>query len=307
MWDCETELRKMVRSIEPTSAQKRSASRSHNYLRDLLDTGEFGSRILDSYLSGSYARDTAISPIDDVDIVVVIDPEGWPRRLWNGHPDPDRILQSFARAIRYRYPLSKVYVQRRSVRLNLNHLDIDVVPAIEMAGSRNRVEIPDADSDRWIVSAPRAHAAIASSINRARGGRFKPLVKLLKWWNSQLPKTANLKSFAIETIAARLFRSVELPTTQEGLRRFFDFVASRAGHAVLYRWNEDYDIQLNWWAHEVPDLAGTGSNLVAHVDSGRRGSFINHIVRSRDIILQAETARTHEAAVRYVGSALRML
>lgn len=40
------------------------------------------------------------------------------------------VLESFATAIRRRYALSSVYGQRRSVRLELNHLDIDVVPAI---------------------------------------------------------------------------------------------------------------------------------------------------------------------------------
>lgn len=97
IWNCESGLRELIETIEPSAAQKSAASRSHNYLRDLLDTGEFGNRILDSYLSGSYARDTAIRPIDDVDIVVVIDPAGWSRRMWDGRPHPNRILQSFAR------------------------------------------------------------------------------------------------------------------------------------------------------------------------------------------------------------------
>jgi hypothetical protein len=307
MWDCESELRRLVRGIEPSSAQKSGASRSHNHLRNLLDTGEFGNRIVDSYLSGSYARDTAISPIDDVDIIVVVDPEGWPRRFLNSHPDPDSVLQSFARAIRYRYPHSRVHVQRRSVRLNLYHLDIDVVPAIALKGDRQLVEIPDADSEEWLTSAPRRHSEIATEINLTHGGRFKPLVKLLKYWNCRLPKTADLKSFAIETMAARVFCNVGLPTIQDGLRRFFDFMAGRADQAILYRWTDNYGIQLSWWAHEVPDLAGTGSNLVARVDSERRKKFLEHAIRARDALIQAERARTPESSVQRIGSALRMI
>lgn len=306
MWDCEPELRKLVGSIEPSSARKLGASRSQNYLRDLLSTGEFGSRILNTYLSGSYARDTAISPIDDVDIIVVVDPDGWPRRFWNSHPDPNQILQSFARAIRYRYEQAPVYVQRRSVRLNLHHLDIDVVPAIESEDDDHRIEIPDADSDEWITSAPKIHTEIATSINRAQSGRFKPLVKLLKYWNSSLPQTAYMKSFALETMAARLFKYVGLPTLQEGLRLFFDFMAGQADQALLYEWPKNYGIQLNWWTHEVPDLAGTGSNLVARVDDERRKRFLEHVVRSRDCMAQAESARSHELASRRIAVALRM-
>jgi hypothetical protein len=306
MWDCESELRMLVGKIEPSAAQKSGASRSHNYLRDLLDTGEFGNRILDSYLSGSYARDTAISPIDDVDIIVIVDPDGWPRGFWNSHPEPDRILRSFARAIRYRYPQTPVFVQRRSVRLNLCHLDIDVVPAIEVGGDDHRIEIPDAESDQRITSAPQMHTQIATDINLAQGGRFKPLVKLLKCWNSSLPQTTCLKSFAIETMAARLFKNVGLSTLQEGLRLFFDFMADQADQALFYEWPKNYGIQLNWWTQEVLDLAGTGSNLVAKVDDERRKKFLEHVVRSRDALIQAEKARTLESAVRHISAALRM-
>jgi len=306
MWDCEADLRQMASGVEPTAAQKSAASRSHNYLRDLLLTGQFGRRVIDSYLSGSYARDTAISPIDDVDIIVVVDPAGWMTSLWSTRPEPDRILGSFASAIRYRYQDSSVYVQRRSVCLTLYHLNIDVVPAVSVSGG-GQIEIPDADTGEWIKSAPKRHTQIAQEINLARGGRFKPLVKLLKCWNSQLPQTACLRSFAIETLAATLFRNVGLPTLQEGLRLFFDFVAGHSDQAVLYRWSQNYGIQMNGWAHELPDLAGSGSNLLARVHRDQRVRFLEHAVRSRDALILAERARTQDGAVRYIGSALRML
>jgi tRNA nucleotidyltransferase (CCA-adding enzyme) len=101
VWDFEPELRGLASRVEPTQAQKAGAVRSHNYLRDLLQTGQFGHRILDTYLTGSYARDTAIAPLDDVDMVVVVDPAEWQCGFRFGKPAPERILQSFASAIRY--------------------------------------------------------------------------------------------------------------------------------------------------------------------------------------------------------------
>lgn len=118
-------LRGLLSAIEPTRAQKDGARRSHNHLRDLLDTGQMATRIIGSYLSGSYARDTAIRPLDDVDIIFEIDPSGWHTGFFSSVPPPERVLESFATAIRRRYPLSSVYGQRRSVRLQLNHLDVD--------------------------------------------------------------------------------------------------------------------------------------------------------------------------------------
>src|SRR5258708_5198553 len=74
---CETYLWEVVRSLEPTQTQKDGAVRSQNHLRDILLTGQFASRITKSYLSGSYARDTAVYPLDDVDIIFVINPASW--------------------------------------------------------------------------------------------------------------------------------------------------------------------------------------------------------------------------------------
>src|SRR6266571_364702 len=139
MADCETYLWQIVRSVEPTQTQKDGASRSQNYLRDLLAGGNIGQRIITSYLSGSYARDTAVAPMDDVDIIFVIDPSFW--RALSGWPTPSTVLDSFANAIRYRYPISSVFGQRRSVRLQLYHLDIDVVPAIESPTDQNVIWI----------------------------------------------------------------------------------------------------------------------------------------------------------------------
>lgn len=305
VWDLEPELRRLASSIEPTPAQKAGAVRSHNFLRELLLTGQFGNRILDTYLTGSYARDTAIAPLDDVDMVVVVDPAEWQSGFLFGKPAPERILQSFAAAIRYRYPQSSLRTQRRSICLSLNHLDIDVVPAINVAEQAHRIEIPDGDSDEWIISAPKVHSAIATEINQRQRGLFKPLVKLLKAWNSELPQTASLKSFAIETIAATLFRKINLPSLQEGLRLFFDFTAGLDSQAVLYRWSDTYGIQVSWWATELPDLAGTGGNLFGRVDNERLRRFLDKARQSRDSLILLDKARTRISALQYVHEALR--
>lgn len=305
-WDFEPELRGLASRIEPTQAQKAGAVRSHNCLRELLQTGQFGNRILDTYLTGSYARDTAIAPLDDVDMVVVVDPAEWQSGFLFGKPPPEKILQSFASAIRYRYPQSSLRTQRRSICLSLNHLDIDVVPAINVAGQAHRIEIPDGDSGEWVISAPKVHAVIATEINQRHRGLFKPLVKLLKSWNSELPQTARLKSFAVETIAATLFRRIGLPSLQEGLRLFFDFTAGLNNQAVLYSWSDTYGIHVSWWAVELPDLAGTGGNLFARADSDRLQKFLIRAMQSRDSLILSQNARTRISAIRYIYDALRV-
>jgi Second Messenger Oligonucleotide or Dinucleotide Synthetase domain len=300
----DTYLWEVVRSIEPTPTQKNGAARSQNYLRDLLNTGRMANRIERSYLSGSYARDTAIYPLDDVDIIFVINPTYWAvQSIFD--PTPTVVLESFANAIRYRYPVSSVYGQRRSVRLQLFHLDIDVVPAIQDKENTQLIRIPDRNASQWIVSSPLRHSENATKVNQARGGRFKPLVKLLKYWNYNLPRTAQFKSFAIETMAVTLFDEIDLPSLQDGLKFFFDFIVGASGNRTEFSWNSFYGISLGWYQCIVMDAAGTGSNVTVGVNEDKRKRFVEHATRSRNKMMEASKTLSVDTAIRRVSEALK--
>jgi hypothetical protein len=311
MANCDTQIWNIVRSIEPTQTQKDGAKRSHNYLRDLLCTGNMADRITGHYLSGSYARDTAIHPLDDVDIIFLINPSYWNASpLWtispSFYPAPDKVLDSFANAIRYRYPISSVYGQRRSVCLQLYHLDIDVVPALPDKSNPKFIHIPDSTASRWILSSPLLHSENSTRVNKYQNGKFKPLVKLLKYWNGNLPSTAKFKSFAIETIAVRIFNNLQFGTLQEGLKYFFDFIAYASGNSTVLGWNDKYGVSLGWLTTSVPDAAGTGSNVIAGVDEERRKRFVENAIRSRDKIVESLNTAYIDTAYRRVTEALKM-
>ncbi len=306
MASCESSIWECLKDIEPTAKQKDGAVRSHNYLRDILCTGQFSDRIKTSYLSGSYARNTAIAPLDDVDIIFVINPKAWRLGLLSSAPSPKIVLRSFADAVRYRYPNSSIRTQRRSICLQLYHLDIDVVPAIEVDSGGKMILVPDSNTGNWIKSSPKLHSEVTARVNQSRNGNLKPLVKLLKNWNSNLPSTANFKSFIVETMAARLFEKVGIPSLEEGLLLFFDFVAYLDGKAQAYNWTERYGMSLSRWADEVYDLAGTGGNLVANLDGDRRRKFLDHAIRSRNKMLEARQAVRVETAFNRVTEALRI-
>jgi hypothetical protein len=265
-------------------------------------------RIKASYLSGSYARDTAIRPLDDVDIIFVIDPSFWTRGLAAlfSRPDPEAVLKTFAGAIRYRYPVSSAYGQRRSVRLELFHLDIDCVPAIEESPGSDFIWIPDRDADDWIKSSPKRHSAQAVAANQLNGGRLKPLIKLLKYWNGNLPSTANVRSFMIETLAVTLFKKRPCASLEQGLVMFFDFLASFEGQGSALSWSSRYDISAGLLGGmTVPDLAGTGTNVAARVNPAKVSKLLEHAARSRDRMVEAQKAVSQDTAVGRVARALR--
>lgn len=298
-------LWEFVKAVEPTPAQKEDAQRSHNYLRDVLRTGNMDERILGCYLSGSYSRHTAIAPLDDVDIIVLIDPAKWPSRFFYRFPSPLAVLETFERAIRYRYPTSAIRGQRRSIGLLLQKMDLDVVPAIPESPESDTIWIPDAEQGEWLVSSPKVHKDAATQVNKARGELFIPLVKLLKHWNSRLPDSTRLKSFAIETLAVRIFREVRFDCLAEGALLFFDFIASFDKQAEHREWDDRFEVSLGYWGTPtVPDVAETGSNLISGMSEDERVRFLRRAVRTRDLIVRADNARTYEKAAEYLASAL---
>ncbi len=306
MANCDQEIKSFLPEVQPTRNQIDGAKRSQKYLRDILCTGQFKARVLDSYLSGSYSRKTAIYPLDDVDIIFLINPDKWKKGIFEKYPDPEVLLKSFHRAIKRRYPDSGVRLQRRSVGLHLNHLDIDVVPAIELNGS-DMIVIPDRHDGTWIESAPKLHSDVASRINKEQKNLFKPIVKLLKFWNGNLPATAQLKSFGIETISARLFDEVSVDSLQEGLLIFFDFICSLNNKNKSYDWGEIEGV--NWTLFgglRVLDIAGTESNVTASVDRKRFERFLYYTEASRNKMIEAENSVKSATAWNRVKEALKI-
>jgi hypothetical protein len=297
-------LSNLVRKWEPTETQKQEVAANQRRLRELLHESRLP--VLDSYLSGSYSRDTALRPIDDVDIVFIVEPSHW--MLWPSfwRPEPSEVLDSFARAIRHRYTLSSVYGQRRSVNLRLSDLDIDVVPALSANEHSSAIYVPDRQASTWILSNPKEHARQATQVNRSQDGRLKPLVKLLKLWNSQLPSTAQVKSFLLETMALRIFRRNEIPSLSDGLVKFWDHMAYAGGEDAVFGW-ESVGIRLSWWSATVPDVAETGGDVAEGLESERRQKFVQQAISSRDKALASLRARNDSYAVDHWKRAFHLI
>lgn len=305
MADCNAYLVQAAREIEPSQSQKSSASRSHSHLRGMLSDGRFGSRLVDTYLSGSYQRNTAIAPLEDVDIIFLIDPSKWKTTVFSTRPSPEHLISSFANVIRYRYPDSTIIRQRRSVCLSLNHISLDIVPAVSLDSSGTIIEIPDRNQDTWIRSSPKTHADYATRVNQRNNGRLKPIAKLLKFWNSQLPSTARLKSFAIETMATKLLEKYSANSIQHGLLLYYDFVAHLGGQPTHFTWNDRCGVSLGY-SPTLHDGAGI-SNLLANTDRERIARFVANATISRNRMIQANEAARPETAWNRSAEAIKFL
>lgn len=179
-------LRGLLRAIEPSKEQKSAAASSHRYVCNTLANSAIGSRILHTELIGSYARRTAIAPIDDIDVLLVLNGDAWSSRFLSAYPDPAKVLADLQRSAKEGYPRSRVQRQRRSVGIKMTRKSIDLVPALAI-DDNGTVVIPDREEDDWIVTAPSVHTAVIRKLNAQCNKLFVPTIKLLKHWNATLP------------------------------------------------------------------------------------------------------------------------
>lgn len=188
----------MLKDIEPSDSTVAACSSAHNTLRTALaEHEEFGDVHVETFLSGSYTRDTAIRPTTvggvlqrpDVDIIAVTD--------HTEDDEPKVVLDAVHNAL-MDAGYKNLTINRRSINVKLTTVDMDVVPVIE---DGDAYLIPDIYLEEWLPTNPPAHTQWTVDINAKAGGRFKPLVKLFKWWRRvHLADLKRPKGFILECV-----------------------------------------------------------------------------------------------------------
>lgn len=192
--------------IEPSDTTKKDASSAHTTLRDFLkDDADFKVYHVDTFLSGSYRRDTAIRPQKredeterpDIDIIV--------ETTHTREDDPEGVVDLLYNTLEKKY--SEIRRQDRSVGIETSKADMDVVPVIKHDAI---YFIPDRRLGVWLPTNPPGHTTWTTETNKTAGKRFKPLVKLMKWWRRERPTSNNKpKGFAMECFTAYCMDYVE--------------------------------------------------------------------------------------------------
>ena len=198
-----------LRDIEPSRTTKANASNAHTALRDFLSKHEVFRKVhKTTFLSGSYKRDTAIRPTaadgeverPDVDIIVVTN--------HSLSDSPAAVVELLYKTVKDRYSTARR--QQRSVGLETDKASMDAVPIIAPYGDGGPFYIPDRKSESWVETNPPLHTQWTTETNASAEGRFKPLVKLMKWWRRENPTVSKRpKGFVMECIAAECMDNSE--------------------------------------------------------------------------------------------------
>ncbi len=221
-------FRRYLRNIQPTIPNRERAISLHTTLQNSLQADEpFQDWYSGTFLYGSYHRNTAIQPIKDVDICVVLD-------INHKEHTPESVVRRLRRVVERNGYDGKTSLQRRSVRIDMSGTTLDVVPVVAVNGLDKALLIPDRTLTEWVKTHPKEHLAAASRLNDESNKRYIPFVKIVKAWyrykcdGVERPKP---KGFTLEALVAQ-YQDADAPTYAERFVNFLDNLWLACGHSL---------------------------------------------------------------------------
>jgi hypothetical protein len=223
----------LLADIEPSATTKANASSAHTALRKFIRGADsFSPYHVETFLSGSYKRNTSIRPRKkgeslsrpDIDIIVVTN-----HTLYD---HPPNVVDLLYWTLRREYP--EIRRQARSVGIATTLADMDVVPIIQPGGDGTTMYIPDRKLEKWVVTNPPGHTAWTTQVNERSGGRFKPLVKLMKWWRRENQTVSKRpKGFVLECFTEQCFDTDQTQYADQFLGTLEQIVVKYAFNILL--------------------------------------------------------------------------
>lgn len=279
-------------SLELTDRERAAASAQQEALRGRLQLHLEG--VITSRLVGSYRRGTAIRPLKDIDVFLVLDAR---QRRHDVPQAPLRLLETIDRALRASYPDHQPCIQGRSVNITFSGTGIgyDIVPAFAPAWTGEAdtdppyYEIPDRRASEWIRTNPARHREACIAANQRAGGMLNGLIKAAKHWNQNNGNQNDskpLRGFHIEVMSYSALPG-KPDNPRAGLRDLFRYLTS----AVL---------------GDCRDPAGLGEAINADVAADKRTHARKLLHRAAQIAADAVDAerRGDDAAAKAQWRAL---
>jgi len=254
VWGAFDWFRKNIVDLDPDQTKTARKSRDNlcSELKALSDKKVDFPRLTGSCQSfGSFSRRTKIRPLDDIDLLVILNGRDtretststayqyWlylksgdaplaPFNDGHGYVSSIKVLNRIRDRLRDVSDYYKADIKRNqeTVRLELLSYDwvYDIVPAVGIVDSNGNTLyylIPDGKGE-WKRTDPRRDQKITTDINNQHSGEFLPVVRLLKYWNKRTTKPV-LQPYYFETLVNQVFDyGTKITSYQAAVKYFFD-------------------------------------------------------------------------------------
>lgn len=214
----------LLSSIEPDEERSRHAQDIPTQTREFLKGCEQVETVTPhTRLVGSYARQTAIDDIKDVDIILFVSDDYRQDAV-------EVVLKAVFSALhglpKFLDDTGEVTVrrrQRRSVNITFDKADfsLDVVPAIAPRGITQPLEIPDREWSKWVKTHPLGYGEELTRLNKANGSKVIPLIKMFKFWRDVHMAYRRPKSYWLESLVYQHISSGAVATERKAYADLF--------------------------------------------------------------------------------------
>ena len=139
----------------------------------------FGFQLDRHFIFGSYARGTILprnmDTNSDIDYMVVFN---------DSDLRPQSYLDRLRRFVEINYRKSDIGQSNPTIVLSLNHIKIELVPAVESWFSGLQIPAKSSDYVDWVSTDPTDFNDSLINANKQNKNLTKPLIRLLKYWNA---------------------------------------------------------------------------------------------------------------------------
>lgn len=308
-----------------SGAEREQGSISHNYLRAQLTSyasshANFPNLISGDFLSGSFGRRTAVKPLDDIDVFMIMDGVGLravrggqyvsdvvegttsvARQInWDlyhgtdGNISSRKVLQEFRTALRETiYTNSEVGNAEQAVNVWLSSygLGLDVVPAfhlVQLGSGHEYYFIPAGRGrDDWIETNPKLDAGRLAAVGGDDISKLRDVVRVVRYWNQECNEE-RLSGYHIEVMTLRILEN---------------YVIDQRRHTVGYVLNS----LPSYIAASCPSQTGFGGNIDSELNSADRQASAYQAQIAGAALTKArflEDAGDHEHAIHHWQVAL---
>jgi hypothetical protein len=204
MYTFGAQFKKLLQNMQPPEDRLKAAKELPPKVREYLEEHtEFTTISPHTRLAGSYAQDTSVGDVKDVDFLVRV--PGEPKE---NQPNAKKLVQELKNVLDdLPSPLGysgfsktddlEIERARRSVHVYFKDQDfhIDVVPCIAPNGFEESIFVPDRGFNKWIPSHPIGYINLIQELNDKHNGKVRPLIKLMKHFRDVQMKNRKPKSY----------------------------------------------------------------------------------------------------------------
>ena len=253
-------------------------------------------------ISGSLAKGTALSSLNDVDVAVYVTADSEPIDL-------SRLLALLAERLKKTYPnipAERIYVDDPCVVIKFSgtELDVEVTPIYYAGAPHWKGYLWDRFTGKKILTSIPLHLDFISKRKEAGPDHFAQTIRLAKWWAKQRERDTDgfaIRSFLIELIVAKLSdEGKKFNDYHVGLEHFFTYI-QRTGLTERIAFSDNYTSASLPKARidvvEIFDPVNPDNNVASSMTESERRKIVEAAGNALDALAFAQTCQTKAEAV----------